>query len=582
MKRRIAPKLLILCAAAVATTTIIIPGGASATSWLEEYHLRVRQDMEHELNFISNEEFAPPPPTEELFRRTLQSVHGQGVMAREQGKDGGGSSSSNNNGGGNGGVSNRNSNTRNNNNNNNNNNNDRGEGCSSPLIKWTTSQVRSMGYNAYKTLHDNKIIQMAYVYKHYIDRNQEEEYFVNDVQTAELRKRHRDTIAFWSDADIDNSIVTDEILLLSMHGRDLEEDDKLVPTILRMFDFHDMNEVLEFASKVQGLIEDLPGGYDNPLLTMNAIATRSTYNYGTYGGHDDPTRRTKDSIIIGDGVLTFLIESGLESSGPDFVHAHEFGHHLQFQIVDNLISNRRPHEASFKDDDRKKELMADAIGGYFLAHDMGGDMVAADIGIFERTAFSTGDCSTSQEDHHGTPAQRECAAVWGASMAARAEEGGQFVLDAEVFVNAFHDAYGGILGLGEEECTLVLEGVSSLDVTSVDSPLEESEDEEDDEEVEWSTSEDEEGGNEMTTVGNAIDKEEEDSGDYQQEDQKPGVSLQEWLDSVEELNQHNTGTPLGQPSQASPDVQEPDVRTQAGSNPPMKHGVTMKDCHQPW
>eukprot|EP00580_Thalassiosira_gravida_P021347 CAMPEP_0201679358 /NCGR_PEP_ID=MMETSP0494-20130426/48263_1 /ASSEMBLY_ACC=CAM_ASM_000839 /TAXON_ID=420259 /ORGANISM="Thalassiosira gravida, Strain GMp14c1" /LENGTH=595 /DNA_ID=CAMNT_0048162831 /DNA_START=113 /DNA_END=1900 /DNA_ORIENTATION=- len=564
MKRRIAPNLLVLCAAAIS-------GGASATSWLEELHLRVRQDMEHELNFISSEEYAPPPPTEELFRRTLQSVHGQGVMAREQGKGG-----NSNGGNSNGGVMNRNSNTRNNNNNN---NNDRGEGCSSPLIKWTTSQVRSMGYHAYKTLHDNKIIQMAYVYKHYIDRNQEEEYFINDIQTAELRKRHRDTIAFWSDADIDNTIVTDNVLLLSMHGKDLEEDDKLVPTILRMFDFDDMNEVLEFAAKVQRLIADLPRGYDNPLLTMNAIATRSTYNYGTYGGHDDPSRRTKDSIIIGDGVLEFLIESGLESSGPDFVHAHEFGHHLQFQIVDDLISSERPNEASFKDDDRKKELMADAIGGYFLAHDRGGDMIAREIGVFERTAFSTGDCSTDQEDHHGTPAQRECAAVWGASTAARAEERGEFVLDAEVFVNAFHDAYGGILGLGREECTLVLEGVSSVDVTSIDSPLQENEDEEVEEE--WSTSEDEEQ-NELTTAGNVIDQEEEDSGDFQEGDREPGVSLQEWLDSIEENNRHNTGS-RGQPSQVSPpDDQEADASTQPGSNPPMRHGVTMKDCHQPW
>jgi len=549
MKRRIAPGLLLLYAAA-------IPGGASATSWLEEFHLRVRQDMEHELNFISSEEFAPPPPTDELFRRTLQSVHGQGVMAREQ------ATRNNNNGGSSG-----NSNTRNNKN-----KMDRGDECSSPLIKWTTGQVRAMGYLAYKTLHENKIIQMAYVYKHYIDRNTEEEYFVDDIQTAELRRRHDDTIAFWSDADIDNSIVTDDILLLSMHGKDLEEDDKLVPTLLRMFDFNDMSEVLEFAAKVQRLIADLPHGFDNPLLTMNAIATRSTYNYGSYGGHDDPSRRTKDSIIIGDGVLKFLIESGLERSGPDFVHAHEFGHHLQFQIVDNLISDKRPGEASFKDDDRKKELMADAIGGYFLAHDRGGDMVAHEIGIFERTAFSTGDCSTSQEDHHGTPSQRECAAVWGASMAARAEERGDFVLDAEVFVNAFHDAYGGILALGREECTLVLEGVSSVDVPSIDYPLQEEE-----VEMEWSTSEDEEEQNELTTAGNVRDNEEEYSADYQGEDQKPGVSLQDWLDSIN----HNTGS-QGQPSQSSPEDQVADASTQARKNPPMRHGVTINDCNQPW
>ena len=87
---------------------------------------------------------------------------------------------------------------------------------------------------------------------------------------------------------------------------------------------------------------------------------------------------------------------------------------------DNLILSKRPDEASFKDVNRKKELMADVIGGYFLAHDKGGDMIARKIGIFERTAFSTGDYSTNQEDWYGTLAQQECAAVWDASTAVRA------------------------------------------------------------------------------------------------------------------------------------------------------------------
>ena len=52
-------------------------------------------------------------------------------------------------------------------------------------------------------------------------------------------KRHRDTMAFWSEADVDDSIVTDGILLLSMHGKDLMDNDKLVPTIIHLFDFDD-------------------------------------------------------------------------------------------------------------------------------------------------------------------------------------------------------------------------------------------------------------------------------------------------------------------------------------------------------
>ena len=51
-----------------------------------------------------------------------------------------------------------------------------------------------------------------------------------------------------------------------------------------------------------------------------------------------------------------------------------------------------------------------------------------------------------QEDHHGTPKQRYCASVWGASPAALAKDGSQLI-------NA---AYGGILDLDDGECMLIL------------------------------------------------------------------------------------------------------------------------------
>ena len=38
------------------------------------------------------------------------------------------------------------------------------------------------------------------------------------------------------------------------------------------------------------------------------------------------------SSIIGDGVLQFVTDARLMSLGQDFVHAHEFGHHLQYEM----------------------------------------------------------------------------------------------------------------------------------------------------------------------------------------------------------------------------------------------------------
>jgi len=310
------------------------------------------------------------------------------------------------------------------------------------------AHIKEMGYHVYKELYDNQILKMPYIYKHFIDQNEAGESFGYDgSETRELIQRHKDTMAFWTEADVDDIIQTENILLLSMHGRDLMDNDKLVPTIIHMFDFDNDNDVLNFADKVREYIESLPGGYDNPLLTMNAIATRG----GRNRSRDSPSSKTVASLIIGDGVLRFVTDAGLSSSGPDFVHAHEFGHHLQYEMD---MTHNVPQ--GYENDIRRKELMADAISAYFLAHDRGGNMDAHEISEFSMTAFATGDCNVGQEDHHGTPKQRYCASVWGASRAALAEDGSQLI-DPETFVQLFNAAYGGILDLDDRECVLILE-----------------------------------------------------------------------------------------------------------------------------
>ena len=87
--------------------------------------------------------------------------------------------------------------------------------------------------------------------------------------------------------------------------------------------------------------------------------------------------------------------------------AHEYGHHLQFEM-DAML----PPSTEVINDVRRKELMADAISAYFLAHERGGNMNPSEISVFAMTAFATGDCSVGNEEHHGTPKQRSCSAIW--------------------------------------------------------------------------------------------------------------------------------------------------------------------------
>ena len=66
-------------------------------------------------------------------------------------------------------------------------------------------------------------------------------------------------MAFWTEANEANTMETVGILLLSMHGRDLMDNKKLVLTIIHMFDFENDADVLLFANKVGEYVEGIVG-----------------------------------------------------------------------------------------------------------------------------------------------------------------------------------------------------------------------------------------------------------------------------------------------------------------------------------
>ena len=100
------------------------------------------------------------------------------------------------------------------------------------------------------------------------------------------------------------------------------------------------------------------------------------------------------------------------------------------------------------EDYKKEELMADAFAAYFLANNSGGDMSSQEISNIHRVAYSVGDCDTADELHHGTPRQRTCATMWGASFATSAE--GR-KLNARQLYSEFNSWYSGV-GELDEDC----------------------------------------------------------------------------------------------------------------------------------
>jgi hypothetical protein len=127
-------------------------------------------------------------------------------------------------------------------------------------------------------------------------------------------------------------------------------------------------------------------------------------------------------VTLGDGYVDFFANLGLSSVGADMLHAHEFSHALHFELdlqavsgnltayIANFVTTRTPEL------DRRYELEAEAMGAYALAHPYALYYVTR-LRQAAQAVYEIGDCLVTQTFHHGTPLQRQCAALWGADQA---------------------------------------------------------------------------------------------------------------------------------------------------------------------
>ena len=160
---------------------------------------------------------------------------------------------------------------------------------------------------------------------------------------------------------------------------------------------------------------------NHPIFTFNAFA-QSGFNFPPYGV-------IPDKIIMGDGILEAYNAIGYSDVAPQAILAHEFGHHIQFQL--NLFTDETSPEAT-----RRTELMADAYSAYYLSHARGASMQWKRVKQFLQVFVNIGDCSFTSDNHHGTPTQRMAAAEWGYSVANNAQKQGQ-ILSAQEFTRLF-------------------------------------------------------------------------------------------------------------------------------------------------
>jgi len=234
--------------------------------------------------------------------------------------------------------------------------------------------------------------------------------------TKTLEKTEREVKGFWD-------IASSDIQLIGMHGTILTNAAHVAATYNALFLLPPGLADL-FAATVGDAVRQsktLNGG-NHPFFSFNALS------FTTSGGP------IPDKIIVGDGVLEGYAALGYGDVAPAAIYAHEFGHHIQFE--NGYYSDPYATAGSGAERTRYTELMADAMGGYFLTHKRGGTLNRKRVEEFLRIYFQVGDCAFANSAHHGTPNQRMAAARLGFEIADEAANQGHILSSS-----AFHDLF---------------------------------------------------------------------------------------------------------------------------------------------
>ena len=252
-----------------------------------------------------------------------------------------------------------------------------------------------------------------------------------ESHAQQITKTFRDLQRFWN-------VDTSDVQLMAMHGDVLLDADRIASTLTEMVATGEAApmtpaEIQEEAQEVATFMQDQGDFYENPLWTLNAFAF-------TGEGESDPfIASLPDKLIMGDGIIEAYDAIGLGDVGVRVIMAHEFGHHVQYELGVFDTGPTDPAEAT-----RRTELMADAMASYFATHKKGLALNSKRVADALLSFYTVGDCYFDDPGHHGTPLQRQRAADWGSDLAAAAKPR-SYVLPAEEFVEMFEAALPGII-----------------------------------------------------------------------------------------------------------------------------------------
>ncbi|MFD1145262.1 hypothetical protein ACFQ4C_29290 [Larkinella insperata] len=238
---------------------------------------------------------------------------------------------------------------------------------------------------------------------------------VQGEYTQKLTKTFKDLKRFWN-------INSGKIELVAMHGSMLSDRAKLIKTYTVVFGLSPAlaGAYADLVIEVLTYIPQYRNG-NHPIFTFNAFAQPSFELPGV--------GLIPDKIVMGDGIMAAYTAIGYGDVAVPAILAHEFGHHIQFQL--GLFGSEASPEET-----RRTELMADAYSAYYLSHARGASMQWKRVQQFLQVFYNIGDCGFTSDGHHGTPTQRMAAATWGYNVANNAQKQGH-ILTAQQFTALF-------------------------------------------------------------------------------------------------------------------------------------------------
>ncbi|MCE7063909.1 neutral zinc metallopeptidase [Dyadobacter sp. CY326] len=285
-----------------------------------------------------------------------------------------------------------------------------------PINIWLDQQLSDWNSEVIGYVLDFAMLDLPTYDALVFENSSSNQYFGTSGQfTQKLTKGFKDLKRFWN-------IDSDGIVLAAMHGNMLLNRDRIIRTYVAAFGL-DAATAAVFADIVVELANQVPQYRkgDHPIFTFNAFA-QSGFDFPPYGV-------IPDKIIMGDGIMEGFAAIGYGDVAPQAILAHEFGHHIQFQL--NLFPDAQSPEGT-----RRTELMADAYAAYYLSHARGASMQWKRVKQFLSVFFNIGDCSFNSDGHHGTPTQRLAAAEWAYNLANNAQKQGH-ILTVEQFTALF-------------------------------------------------------------------------------------------------------------------------------------------------